>query len=312
LARLRTSFNAAEDRLRAIAPGANPNPSPLADSDRSLRVLGLADDTGLTEPGNDYYQAEFVLHDEDAAAKALAAALKAQPTVNAFCEKLWGKGEIPVAGAVNLLKQIHHDTNDTSPKRWLEVMNRARLIVYNRASPRMRVLYNPGELAAPEEEAERERVKGHLLSPDTPYGNLLALRELIRAARGAIRWWEQHLPPKVLEVLYKEVDGANVSEIRLLSGPATVTADAKEDFKRFRKDMATRRIAVEWRVVPKKEARNIHGRFFISDDLSRNIPPLNTILMGTTDEILPSDVGADDFDKWWEQGEDIAAFTPED
>lgn len=40
-----------------------------------------------------------------------------------------------------------------------------------------------------------------------PFGNLMALRELLRAARNTIRWWEQHMPPKVLEVLYRELDG---------------------------------------------------------------------------------------------------------
>lgn len=174
----------------------------------------------------------------------------------------------------------------------------------------MRVLYNPSELVASEEDAERERAKGHVISPETPFGNVLALRELFRAARGSIRWWEQHLPPKALEVLYREVDGAHVSEIRLLSGPDNVTADAKGDFKLFRKDMVSRGVTAEWKVLTKKEARKIHGRFFISEGLSRNIPPINSILMGSTDEILPSEVGPDDFDKWWANGEDIAAFTP--
>jgi hypothetical protein len=235
--------------------------------------------------------------------------LKQQPSVNAFCEKLWGKGEIPVQGAINLLKQIHHSTDEHSAKRWLELMNRGRLISYNRANPTIRILYSPSELVTPAEDAER--AKSHVLSPDTPFGNLLALRELIRAARGSIRWYEQHMPPKVLEILYREVDGSNVSELRLLSGPDNITADAKKEFKRFRTDMAGRGVNVEWRVLTKKEAREIHGRFFISEGLSRNIPPLNTILTGTTDEILQSEIGPEDFDAWWAQGTDFSAFAPE-
>jgi hypothetical protein len=190
-------------------------------------------------------------------------------------------------------------------------MNRGRLIAYNKANPKIRILYNPRELVTPTEEAQRERSKGHVVSPETPYGNLLALRELIRAARGSIRWWEQHMPPKVLEILYGQVDGSNVSEVRLLSGPDNITTDAKSDFKRFQADMTGRGINAEWRVLTKKEARKIHGRFFISEGLSRNIPPLNTILANSTDEILPSEVEADEFDTWWARGEDISTFKPD-
>jgi hypothetical protein len=41
-----------------------------------------------------------------------------------------------------------------------------------------------------------------------------------------------------------------------------------------------------------------------------NLPPLNRILKGTTDEILPSEIGAADFDAMWTQGEDISTFMP--
>ena len=48
-----------------------------------------------------------------------------------------------------------------------------------------------------------------------------------------------------------------------------------------------------------------------AEGLSRNIPPLNTILANSTDEILPSEVDADEFDIWWAQGEDISTFKPD-
>jgi hypothetical protein len=307
LTRLRTSWNAAEARLRDIGQGGKLEPG--GEADKILAELGLVDNGALSDTGNDYYMAQFVLDSDDEVAKALATVLKQQLSVNAFCEKLWGKGDVPVQGGVALLMQIHHSTDEPSAKRWLDLMNRSRLIVYNRASPTIRILYNPSELVTPAEDAERERSKSHVLSPDTPFGNLLALRELIRAARGSIRWYEQHMPPKVLEILHREVDGSNVSELRLLSGPDNVTADAKQEFKRFRTDMAGRGVNAEWRVLTKKGAREIHGRFFISEGLSRNIPPLNTILAGRTDEILQSEVGADEFDAWWARGEDIATFT---
>ena len=60
----------------------------------------------------------------------------------------------------------------------------------------------------------------------------------------------------------------------------------------------------------RKEARKHHGRFFITDGYAMNLPPWNLILQGTTDEILPSEMSAADFDAIWAEGEDISAFTP--
>jgi hypothetical protein len=114
------------------------------------------------------------------------------------------------------------------------------------------------------------------------------------------------MPSKVLEVLYREIESGQLVEIRLLSGPENVDAPLRSDFKRFRREMlGTRRIHAEWRVLSRREAANHHGRFFLSEGLARNIPPLNSILKGSTDEILPSEISVDDFERWWKTGKDI-------
>jgi hypothetical protein len=193
----------------------------------------------------------------------------------------------------------------------LNVLNQAGLVAYNRNNPKLRVLFNPAELVPPEEDQERERERAHLLSRDTPYGNLMALREVLRAARRSMRWWEQHMPSKVLEVLYKELDGEKVQTVRLLSGPASVTQDLKDEFKRFKSEMKKQRgIDVEWRVLTRQEAFEHHDRFFITQGMSRNLPPLNTILAGSTGEILPSELTAEDFDRWWGGGVELVQYQP--
>jgi hypothetical protein len=117
------------------------------------------------------------------------------------------------------------------------------------------------------------------------------------------------MPPKVLEVLIKEIDGSVVDEIRILSGPAHVTDDLKDEFKRFQREMdASRSVDARWRVLAKKEAFKRHDRFFLSDGLARNLPPLNTILAGSTGEILKSEIDVSQFDEWWEEGNDLKDF----
>jgi hypothetical protein len=118
------------------------------------------------------------------------------------------------------------------------------------------------------------------------------------------------MPSKVLEVLYREVQGGDVAQIRLLSGPANISGEAKDEFKRFSREMeAKRNVDAEWRVLSKKDAFLHHDRFFLSDGIARNLPPLNTILKGSTGEILPSDFTVERFDEWWDGAEGISSYT---
>lgn len=280
--------------------------------DEELEGLGLVGDEGdLTDDGRAYYMARFVRDDAEGTASALGDAVKKMPMVTAFCEPLWAAGEVPVAGAMSLLKRVTGSTDQHSAQRWLELMNAGRLVAYNRNRKTMRVLFNPTELVSAEEEAERERSRGHVISPDTPFTNIMALKELLRSARGNVRWYEPHMPGKALEVLAREVSGDGVKSIRLLSGPANVTGDLKDEYRRFRKEMKDKRgVEVEWRILTKKEAADHHDRVFFADGMARNIPPLNTILKGSTGEILESGIDPDDFEAWWALGQDLKDVQP--
>ena len=95
-----------------------------------------------------------------------------------------------------------------------------------------------------------------------------------------------------------------------MSGPAKITRDVKDEYRLLRDEMrAKRNIDVEWRVLAKADARWLHGRFFISGDLARNLPPLNLILGGTLDEISPSEIQPSDFDDRWDKATDLATYT---
>lgn len=325
---LDVTWTAIEERLLEIAERTDTSPRENS-ADSILVLLGLItvaeehhdsyDDDGgefvdvwtLTPLGEGYYDARFVARSPDETSDALANVLGSTAVVTAFCDALWGRGEVPVAGAVSLLRRLTYTSSEASCKRWLELMGKAGLISYNRSKPTVRVLYHPGELVPPDDEPEREQRRGHVLSPDTPFGNLLALRDLVRSARSFIHWYEQHMPPKVMEVLHREVDGANVDEIKLLSGPANLDDETKKDFKRFVKEMrSTRGIEVAWRVLSKKDAQQVHDRFFITNGQSKNLPPLNTIYAGSTGEILPSDVGDEEFQEWWAKGQDLSQWQP--
>lgn len=310
--RLGRPWSTLANRLRELAEGAGDWSPMHRPEDEELKGLGFVGDEGdLTDDGQAYYMARFVRDDAEGAASALSDALKKMPLVTAFCEPLWPAGEVPVAGAMSLLRRVSGSTDPHSAQRWLELMNAGRLVAYNRNRKTMRVLYNPTELVPAEEDADREKSRGHVISPDTPFTNIMALRELLRSARGDVRWYEPHLPGKALEVLAREVSGEGVRSIRLLSGPANVTRDLKDDYKRFRQEMKDKRgVDVEWRILTKKDAANHHDRVFFADGMARNIPPLNTILKGSTGEILQSGMDPAEFEAWWALGDELKDVQP--
>jgi hypothetical protein len=304
---LEVTWAVVESRLLTLAQAAVP-PARVA-ADAVLERFGLTANGELTDFGERYYEARYVRDDKLATRHLMAEALTHDPTVNALCEAVWRVGEIPKAGALNMLRRLERGVELDQLTRLLEQMGRAGLIVYNRRNPTVRAAFNPGQLTSPEEEAARERASGHVIAPETPFGNLMALRGMLRSARSYIYWYEQHMAPKVLEVLYREVDGSGISEIRLLSGPTHIDRSARSDFRRFREEMSAQRgVSANWRVLARSEAARHHGRFFLSDGLARNLPPLNLILKGSTDEILTSEVGVTEFNTWWCHATDI--FDP--
>ncbi len=280
-------------------------------ADQSLEVVGLVRDGKLTEAGDRYHIARLVAHDDEATVVVLSVLLRQNVLVNTFCAGLWPYQRVPISGAISLVKRIRGDADDNWATFWLDLMNLARLIVYDKPEPYVRVLYNPNELALQKDEAEREGVRGHVINPNTPYGNLLALKEMIGGARQSIRWYEQHMPAKVLNVLYREIDGQKVTSIQLLSGTANIDLGTKDEFKRFRQEMAAeRQVEVRWRLLTKDDARVHHGRFFITEGYARNLPPLNSILEGSLDEILPSEITKEQFDELWDLGSDLDHYSP--
>lgn len=300
------SLNVLDATLDAIADRQPTKRGAAVDELVSLGLVNGGDTLALSDLGERYFRARFVIKDSDAARQAIGEAVGRHPVATAFLEGLWGQGQVPVAGALRLLRRLTGSSDEVANRRWLELMNRGGLIVYNRANSTMRVLANPASLKPPDEAARGERERGHSISPKRPYGNMLALADLLRSARGWICWYEQHMPAKALEVLYRETDGAVVSDIRLLSGPANVDDRLRSEFKRFKAEMESGRgISVAWRVLSKDEARGRHDRYFLSEGLSRNLPPLNSIFANSSGEILPSEMTVAEFGEWWMLGEDL-------
>jgi hypothetical protein len=296
------SWTTLERTLAAIGEGQKFEARPAS----QLVQFGLAndsdDDLALSEHGERYYSARFIAHDGARATEALGGAFKGHPVSRGFCEAAWASGgTLPKEGALRLLKRLLKSGDEKAASRWLSLLDNSGLI--ERDGEQVHVLWNPGSL---DDDVGEEAAQAHIISPDTPYQNILSLRAVLQGARDWLWWFEVHMPPKALEVLHREIAAGQLTEIRLLSGPAHVNRDLQGDFKRAREEWSRQRsIEAEWRVIDKKLSRDHHDRVLLSAAGAYNVPPINTILKGSTSEILPSKLGPEDFRSWWDMGEDL-------
>lgn len=160
-------------------------------------------------------------------------------------------------------------------------------------------LLMPAIAAVTGAEFSNEVVSDAYLDPARPYSNELALKKIVRGLRGRVFWWEQHMDRKVLEVLIDTLDSTQVTELRLLSGPANISAKTKRAFERFVAEMTGQGVDCNWRILDASKARNLHARVLFDDDKTFELPPLNSLYRGTVDSIRTSGIPHDPFEQAW-------------
>lgn len=261
-----------------------------------LDALGFIEDGQLAGAGEAFEEAAWVYDDEATAARLFREALLGLPATQALLQGLHGRGPVSFAGTHHFMARhgLADRDDQTKLRAFLVVLNAASIVAYSNKLQTVRTL-----APVPEEQAASLRV----VEPERPYSNVLALRETLRACDDYIWWAEVHLDRKALEPLSYEADGARITEIRLLSGPANATDDAKKDLKRFAAEMRHLGITVEWRIVPKK-GLDWHDRYILGRNQAWNVPPVNTLHKGDYSEL--SRTRRPPYETWWGKGIPLA------
>lgn len=123
------------------------------------------------------------------------------------------------------------------------------------------------------------------ISPNTPFGNLLAFRRILRQVRTNLLWLDRHFNRKGLERLYEEICNGtitNINEIKILCGPYknNMKKGLQVDFTKFKAEMMTRGINSDLRVIiDQPTLAQIHDRFIISQNVIFSILPINSLEM---------------------------------
>ena len=147
------------------------------------------------------------------------------------------------------------------------------------------------------------------LKPSTPFGNRVAMRNLLRSCSGRIWWLERHMPKLVLEVLQDGVNAQRVSEIRLLSGPAGITRGCKSDFQAFVTEWNPKGVNAEWRILDEETSRQLHDRYIVTDGEVYNVPPVNSVFQASQlADISSGSVKPPEFEALWNAATDIGLF----
>jgi hypothetical protein len=258
----------------------------------------------LTSQGEFYFRAKHVLQDQEEAKKILCDTLMAYAPVQYVCQNFWGRQAATRGQVENLLRHFQVLSKGETASSFLALLNHAGIITYSkRSGGKIRVRISP----YPEQSTEVPVVLHRVISPDTPYSNIKNVRQVIRSCEGFIWWLDKHFDKKGLEPLAEECDGNVISEIRILSGNAQVTESARRDYESLQREMQTKSIASEWRVILDAGILGqLHDRFIISRNVIYNVPPVNSIFRGQLAEIsVASPSLVPRFEQFWSQGKEM-------
>jgi hypothetical protein len=253
-----------------------------------LARCGLLSDGELTDAGRALFKLAWVLRRSDEAERALGNALRHMTPIQVIEQELRGLGAVPEDGVLDLLRQ-HRAVGatltiaDMRPTlRWL---NKVGVLVYSTKLKTVRSL-----MPAPDAALAGE-IQGiaSMISPRTPFLNIVRLRRILRPLKGTIWWADPHFGSRALEELAEELNTDNISEIRILSGDAenVVSDRSMRDFRRFQAEMLNNGVRADWR-IDVRGVRDWHDRWVADDKIAWNVPPINTLLKNDYSEISPA------------------------
>ena len=269
-----------------------------------LKSIRFTEGFLLIGAGKEYFQAKFLLNDNDAAGRILSEALKSYEPTQAICQLLWGRPGLKRHNVYKLL--AFEEYIDPSKIReedlgsFMMILNQCGLLRYSKKTNDITIMFNPRTSPQPSQLTK-------FLSPETPYSNLRNIWEVLRTCRSYVHWFDKNFSPKGLELLHDEADGNNISEIKILSGvlEQSLLERIRGYFGRFKEEMASRQIACDFRVIgDKHQLHKIHDRWILSKDVCYNVPPINSIFMGQYSELKPTP-NRPPFSEWWSPSLDL-------
>jgi hypothetical protein len=265
-----------------------------------LARCGLLESDELSEPGRSLFKLAWVLRRDKDANEALGQAMRRLTPLQVIEQELRGLGPVPEQGVLELLR--HHravpegTTIDDmrSTFRWLSSVG---VVAYSTKLKSVRSLAPAPDAALAGEVA----AIAAMVSPRTPFLNVVRLRRIIRTLKGVVWWADPHFHSRALEELAEELEAGAVTDLRILSGVAenVITDRSLKDFRRFQTEMSGKGVNAEWR-MDTRGSRDWHDRWIADDRTAWNVPPINTLFKNDYSEMLPA-VERPPLQTWWDR-----------
>jgi len=143
-----------------------------------------------------------------------------------------------------------------------------------------------------------------MIRPELAFTNRKYLWDTIRRCDEYIYWFDPYFTKNGFETLIEEVKADKIKKIRILSGVKQTNEKLRELYKKFKEEMESKGIKVEFRIIIDNYISNIHDRWILSKDICFNLPSINTIDRGQFSEIKITE-NRPPFEEWWNKSKDI-------
>ncbi|WP_143194095.1 hypothetical protein [Micromonospora sp. CB01531] len=280
--------------IRTAASGGDVEPIPKY----LLARCGLLGESQLTDAGLALFKLAWVMRKDKEANQALGQALRQLNPLQVIEQELRGLGPVPEDGVLDLLHQhraVSTETTVTDIRPTLRWLSGVGLLAYSTKLKTVRSLAPAPDAAL----AGEVQAIASMISPRTPFLNVVKLRRVIRPLKGVVWWADPHFGARALEELAEELRLEDVTEIRIISGDAenVISNKSLKDFERFQQEMSNYNIVAQWR-VDRRGVRDWHDRWLGDDKVVWNVPPINTLFKNDYSEISPTSERPP-FDQWW-------------
>lgn len=140
-----------------------------------------------------------------------------------------------------------------------------------------------------------------LLSPEKPFSNKKAIRDIISSCQKRIYWIDKYFSRAGLDWLSESLNTNKVKDIRILMSADKADEKFLSLFKDFKKEFKSNGVKCELRAITDSKLNAaIHDRWIISENLCYNMPSTDTIARGQYSEVKRT-ANLPPFKEWWER-----------
>jgi hypothetical protein len=144
-----------------------------------------------------------------------------------------------------------------------------------------------------------------LLSPEKPFSNKKAVRDIVNSCEKYIYWVDKYFSRVGLDWLSEALNTSKVRNIKILMSSEKANEKFKALYKDLKEELTNNGVKCELRVIIDNRLKaDIHDRWIISENLCYNMPSTDTVARGQYCE-LKRTANFPPFDEWWDKSKDI-------